>query len=81
MSCDPIYRFDADEIHHRVEMTCQGILAETRRNADEFIWTTISSVDELGEVRIFPLLTLGGKRSEHVDPTTQRCATFDRRNR
>jgi len=52
ISCDPIYRFDTNEIRRRVEATCQEILAETRRNADEFVWSTIGSVEELGEVRM-----------------------------
>jgi hypothetical protein len=52
VSCDPIYRFGAHELRHRIEATAQEVVAETRRNADEFVWTTIRSVDELGEVRM-----------------------------
>ena len=52
VSCDPVYRFGADEIRDRIETTGQEVLAETRRNADEFVWTTIRSVEELGEVRM-----------------------------
>lgn len=51
VSCDPVYRFGADEVLDRIEATGQEILAETRQNAEEFVWTTIRSVEELGEVR------------------------------
>ena len=52
VSCDPIYRFDVDQLRVRIASTCDEILGQTRRNADQFVWTTIRSVDELGQVRM-----------------------------
>src|SRR5262245_50109846 len=52
VSCDPIYRYDVDQLRGRIAATYDEILEQTRRNADEFVWTTIRSVDELGEVRM-----------------------------
>lgn len=52
VSCDPIYRFGMNEIRKRIEETGKEILSEVRRNVDEFVWTTIRSVDNLYEVRM-----------------------------
>ena len=52
VSCDPIYRFDVDQLRARIASTCDEILDQTRRNTDEFVWTTIRSVDELGQLRM-----------------------------
>jgi hypothetical protein len=52
ISCDPIYRFDVDQLRARIASTCDQILDQTRRNTDQFLWTTIRSVDELGQVRM-----------------------------
>jgi hypothetical protein len=50
-SCDPIYRFDATQLKRRIDETAQVVLEQTRRNADEFVWSSIRSVDELAAVR------------------------------
>lgn len=52
VSCDPLYRFDVDAIRERISATSERILAETRKNVDEFMWTSITSVEQLGEVRV-----------------------------
>jgi hypothetical protein len=52
VSCDPIYRYDAEQIRSRIESTYSQILDQTRQNLDEFVWTSIRSVDELGAVRM-----------------------------
>jgi hypothetical protein len=52
ISCDPIYRWDADQIRERIASTYDTILEQTRRNRDGFVWDSIRSVDELGEVRM-----------------------------
>jgi hypothetical protein len=51
-SCDPIYRWDAVQIESRIAITYDEVLEQTRRNADEFVWTSIASVEELGRVRM-----------------------------
>jgi hypothetical protein len=52
VSCDPLYRWDGPEIRERIRATSADVLAETRRNRHEFVWTSIGSVEELGEVRM-----------------------------
>jgi hypothetical protein len=51
-SSDPIYRCETAQIRDRIEATYDEILDETRRNADEFVWDLIRSVEELGHVRM-----------------------------
>ena len=52
VSCDPIYRYDVEELRQRIASTYEQILEQTRRNESEFVWSTIRSVDELGRVRM-----------------------------
>ncbi len=52
ISVDPIYRFSADAIHDRIRETCGTVLNQTRQNQDEFVWTHIKDVDELGRTRM-----------------------------
>ena len=52
VSCDPIYRYDVDQLRERIAATSEEILDQTRRNATEFVWTVIRSVEELGQVRM-----------------------------
>lgn len=51
ISVDPVYQFSVDEIKSRIEATYETVLGQTRQNQDEFIWTYIKTVDELGRVR------------------------------
>lgn len=52
VSCDPIYRYDADQIKGRIAATCQEVLAQTRKNASEFVWDVVGSVEQLGQMRM-----------------------------
>ena len=53
VSCDPIYRFGRSQIEERMAATCDQVLAQTRLNADEFVWgDRIRNVEELGRVRM-----------------------------
>src|SRR5258708_1454306 len=51
-SCDPLYRFGAEEIRGRVHETSDQVLDQTYRNRDEFVWEMIESVEELGRRRL-----------------------------
>jgi hypothetical protein len=51
-SCDPIYQFSRLEIQNRIRDTYSTIMDQTRANAGEFVWDTIRSIDELGQVRM-----------------------------
>ena len=45
--------FSRDEIEARIAATCDTVLEQTRRHADQFVWGHgIASIDELGEVRM-----------------------------
>src|SRR3954464_8962064 len=51
-SCDPIYEFDEAQLRQRVEETASEVLEQTRRNAGEFVWSTIASLDHLRDTRM-----------------------------
>jgi hypothetical protein len=145
VSCDPLYRCSAEQIRQRIRDTADVVLEQTRRNQHDFVWTSITSLEQLrqlrmssmerfladfedgtregryldaelpklpfadggfdlalcshflflyseqcteefhvasiremnrvaGEVRVFPLLALGGERSRHVDPVCRRLS-------
>ncbi len=52
VSVDPLYRFSQDDIRERIRRTCTEVLEQTRKNAQEFVWTSIKSIDELGRLRM-----------------------------
>ena len=52
ISCDPIYQWEGVHIRERIVATYETILDQTRRNVDEFVWNSIRSVEELGQVRM-----------------------------
>jgi len=52
VSVDPVYAFSAAEIKNRITETYELVLEQTRQNQDEFLWNTISSVEELGRIRL-----------------------------
>jgi SAM-dependent methyltransferase len=52
ISCDPIYRYDVEQLRSRIASTCDEVMEQTRRNAGEFVWSAIRSVEDLGEVRM-----------------------------
>ena len=52
VSCDPIYAFSTSQIRERVAATSADILEQTRQNRHEFVWTSITSPDELLEIRM-----------------------------
>jgi hypothetical protein len=52
VSCDPLYRFTDPEISERISRTYDEVIEQTTRNAHEFVWNDIASVDELGRLRM-----------------------------
>jgi hypothetical protein len=52
VSCDPLYRFDAQTIQSRVEGTYIRIMDEVQRNAGDFVWEVIPSPEGLGALRM-----------------------------
>lgn len=58
VSCDPLYAFTRAEIDGRIAATCDTVLEQTRRHADQFVWGHgISSIEELGEARLRAMRT------------------------
>ncbi|WMW21925.1 SAM-dependent methyltransferase [Methanolobus mangrovi] len=52
VSVDPIYNLDRDFIEKRIDETYIEVLEQTRENQDKFVWENISSVEELGRIRM-----------------------------
>lgn len=52
VSVDPAYAFTEREIRNRIKETFNVVLEQTRMNKDEFLWENISSVEELGHIRM-----------------------------
>jgi hypothetical protein len=51
VSCDPLYQFSGEQIRKRIDQTYDNIIAQTHNNMECFVWTAITSVEELGRVR------------------------------
>ena len=51
-SVDPIYQFDGEAIRTRIEAVYPMVMAQTEANRDGFVWTSIGSIQELGEKRM-----------------------------
>jgi hypothetical protein len=52
ISCDPLYSFSGNAIRQRISETCDIIIDQIRRNQDEFVWTSIRSIEELRQLRM-----------------------------
>ncbi|MDE0625730.1 MAG: hypothetical protein OXH99_04975 [Bryobacterales bacterium] len=66
VSVDPLYSASAAAIERRVEETFDEVMDEMRRHSDDFVWTHVPSVAELGRRRMAALRRfigdyLGGK--------------------
>ncbi|WP_204136941.1 SAM-dependent methyltransferase [Halomicronema sp. CCY15110] len=52
VSIDPIYAFSRTQIRQRISETYETVMAQMRSNRADYLWTSISSVDELGGIRM-----------------------------
>jgi hypothetical protein len=52
ISCDPLYRFSAQQVEARIRATYPVVIEQTRREQHKFVWDSIRSVDKLGEIRM-----------------------------
>lgn len=57
VSCDPIYRCSAGQIRERIAATYDQVLDQATRHIDDFVWKTIRSPEELGQVRMTAMNT------------------------
>lgn len=51
-SCDPLYRFSAEEIRARITETYPKITALTTADQDRFLWDEYGSPEQLGQIRM-----------------------------
>lgn len=51
-SCDPVYQFETEEIHRRIDEVYPDIMTKMKQGADSYIWDSLGSVEELGKVRM-----------------------------
>jgi len=52
VSCDPIYSFTRQQLSSRIEQACTEIIEQTRKHMDNFLWSSIGSIEELRETRM-----------------------------
>ncbi|UQG55903.1 class I SAM-dependent methyltransferase [Marinobacter sp. M3C] len=52
ISCDPVYQFEVQEIRRRIDDVYPEIMGKMQQNADSYIWDSLGSVKQLGEVRM-----------------------------
>lgn len=52
VSCDPLYHLTADQIKERIDATYDEVIQQTRQNEEKFVWDLITSLDELGRLRL-----------------------------
>jgi len=57
VSIDPVYAFDAGQIRGRIAETYETVMTQLRRNRDDFVWSVIPSVEELGKLRMAAMET------------------------
>lgn len=57
ISVDPIYAFDASQIGNRISATYETVMAQMRENQRSYVWSSITSVEELGQVRMSAMET------------------------
>lgn len=51
VSADPLYALNATQIRRRIKETYESVIAQMSENKAGYVWTTISSVEELGQRR------------------------------
>lgn len=52
ISCDPIYRFTRRQLSSRIEQACAEIIEQTKKHRSNFVWSSITSIEELLKTRM-----------------------------
>ncbi|HAM52106.1 MAG TPA: SAM-dependent methyltransferase [Nitrospiraceae bacterium] len=52
ISADPLFRYSKAQITQRITDTYAEVMEQTRQNQHEFVWDSISSVEQLGQIRM-----------------------------
>jgi hypothetical protein len=55
VSVDPVYAFNATQIRGRIADTYDTVMAQMREHFNDYMWTVISSVEELGRIRMLAM--------------------------
>jgi len=68
ISVDPVYQFSAKQIRSRIDAVYPHIMSEMKKNHESYIWKDISSVNDLGKIRMASMETFlndydNGKKS------------------
>ena len=78
---DPLYQCSTEQIRGRIQEVYPTILEQLVANQSAYVWTTISSIEELGQIRMkamekfladFDL----GKAKDDICPRTARIAVW-----
>jgi len=51
-SVDPVYQFNSQQIRSRIEQVYPEVMSQVIKNSDDFIWKTMTNIDELGRLRM-----------------------------
>jgi len=52
VSVDPLYKFSAEQIRGRIQEVYPTIMEQLVANQSGYVWTTIASIEELGQIRM-----------------------------
>lgn len=52
VSVDPVYQFSAKDIKSRIDASYDEVMEQTGKNRNEFVWSHIKSIRELGNLRM-----------------------------
>ena len=51
-SVDPLYEFSKEQIRQRIDEVYNQVMSQMKNNKNDYIWTTIASIEELGQTRM-----------------------------
>ena len=57
ISVDPLYAFAAADIRKRIDATFTKVMEQLHANQHDYVWTTITSVEQLGQIRMAAMAT------------------------
>src|SRR5262249_49370525 len=85
VSADPLYRFDGEHIRHQIDATFSEVMEQTRRNAAQFVWYDIPTMEELERcrrkpwMRSLPTTTKEDASAGMRRPNSPRCRSWTAR--
>jgi SAM-dependent methyltransferase len=84
VSIDPIYALGAEAIRRRIAVTYEAVMTQLKENRDDYVWTSIRSVEALGRIRTAAMETFladyraGGREGRYVAAELPRLPFADR---